>query len=154
MESLSKRMSTRLSAASITAALVLLCGAPSQAAIGQTFTVKDLGTLPHGGDSSARAINDHGQIVGESATNTFSPIHAFLLDNGVMTDLGALPGSNPFSEASGINNHGQIIGDSGDVVRFEFAVLFSNGAIVELPTLPGAGDNSSSAFAINDHGQI
>ena len=71
-----------------------------------------------------------------------------------MTDLGALPGSNPFSEASGINNHGQIIGDSGDVVRFEFAVLFSNGAIVELPTLPGAGDNSSSAFAINDHGQI
>jgi probable HAF family extracellular repeat protein len=162
MQLLSKQISRGLSLAQISASrvlqtllpLVLLSIALSQPLAGQTFTVKDLGTLPHGGDSSARAINDQGQIVGESAHYTFFPIHAFLLDNGVMTDLGALPGRNPFSEASGINNHGQIIGDSGDVVRFEFAVLFSSGAIVELPTLPGAGDNSSSAFAINDHGQI
>src|SRR5437899_11695027 len=104
MESQSRRISWRLPVAWMLPVLALLCSALSQAAKGQTFTVNDLGTLLHGADSSASDINDRGQIVGESATNGFFQPHAFLLDNGVMADLGTLPGFNTFSEAFSINN--------------------------------------------------
>ncbi|WP_155754660.1 hypothetical protein [Burkholderia stagnalis] len=40
--------------------------AKSLAAASQDFTIKDLGTLPGKNGSSAYAINDHGQVVGES----------------------------------------------------------------------------------------
>jgi probable HAF family extracellular repeat protein len=44
----------------------LLCVAALQPAFGQSFTVKDLGTLPNGFGSVARGINDRGQVVGSS----------------------------------------------------------------------------------------
>jgi probable HAF family extracellular repeat protein len=72
--------------------------------------VHDLGTLG-GNSSSASGINDRGQIVGFSTTAS-GDFHAFLYENGVMTDLGTLPGSN-FSVANGINNRGDVVGASG-----------------------------------------
>ena len=56
--------------------------------------------------SAAVGINDGGQIVGYSHTNDNDggPIHAFLYNAGVMTDLGTLGGSN--SVAIAINNSG------------------------------------------------
>src|ERR1700730_11537974 len=91
--------------------LALLCVAASQPVAGQSFTVRDLGTLPNGFVSTARGINDRGQVVGDSETNVLFQPHAFLFDNGKMVDLGTLPGAD-FSEALGINDHGKVVGFS------------------------------------------
>jgi len=74
----------------------------------------DMGTLPGGDFSRANDINSRGQIVGESSTAITSN-HAFLFTNGVMLDLGVLPGvTNSFagSSASAINDRGQVVGYS------------------------------------------
>ena len=118
----------------------------------------DLGTLPGGDFSRANDINSRGQIVGESSTAITSN-HAFLFTDGVMIDLGVLPGvSNPFagSSANAINDRGQVVGyssasNNGPVHAF----LFSNGLMRDLGTLGGIftfGD--SVAVDINEAGHV
>src|SRR2546427_12277335 len=78
--------------------------------------VLDLGTLPGMMWSEASAINDHGQIVGQSGNDTAQRL--FLWDNGTMTDLGSLGGAaGRYSgvAASDINDAGQVVGTSGNV---------------------------------------
>jgi probable HAF family extracellular repeat protein len=115
----------------------------------------DLGTL--GGSyitSIAHAINDNGQVVGESDTaeTTVGERHAFLYIDGKMTDLGTLLGSGIKSGACSINAHGQVVGytfeGSG---RTWHAFLYSNGAMTRLG---GLGGSSSCAYSINGRGQI
>jgi len=78
---------------------------------GQTI---DLGTL--GGTLSiATAINSSGVVVGLSETaitqlNPDGPVHAFVYQNGVMTDLTSALG-NSWSQAYGVNSTGVIVGD-------------------------------------------
>jgi len=75
----------------------------------------DLGTLvgPTGLLSVAHGINNSGTIVGFSY---FSPgvNHAFVYDNGVMSDLNNLtvnlPGNWTLEQATGINASGEIVG--------------------------------------------
>ena len=76
-----------------------------------TYKITDLGTLPGSTSSIATAINNSGQVVGNSGD------HAFLWQNGVMTDLGTLPGSTS-STATAINNSGQVVGNSGNHAFF------------------------------------
>src|SRR5260370_690276 len=112
----------------------LLCVAALQPAFGQGFTIKDLGTL--GGDRSfAFAINNRGQIVGESITASGNG-HAFLFEDGVMVDLGTLPGGTT-SFAFGINNRGQVVGEATTASGARHAFLFDDGVMVDLGTLPG-----------------
>ncbi len=108
----------------------------------------DLGTL--GGSSSvANAINDKGQVVGESTTASGEK-HAFLWDNGLMKDLG-VPGET--SSAHGINSHGYIVGAiSGKNVRGG-AILWKNGVRQSLGDL-GPSGSGSTAIAINDNGEV
>ena len=63
--------------------------------------------------------------------------HAFLWQNGVMTDLGVLPGDED-SGAGAINNLGQIVGSSGrtDPETYEVtsrSFLYENGVMTALP---------------------
>jgi probable HAF family extracellular repeat protein len=110
-----------------------------------SYIIADLGDLG-GGLSSAGRINESGQIAGTSYVTT--EYHAFLYNNGAMSDLGALwEGTNHFSNAFGINNLGQVIGASSGN-----ACLFSNGQIVNLSNLPGF--SAHVAYDINDSGQI
>jgi probable HAF family extracellular repeat protein len=71
----------------------------------------DLGTLPGDNFAEGGAINDRGQIVGQSCSDTSCSV--FLWQNGAMTDLNVLVPANSslfLIAATGINFRGQIAG--------------------------------------------
>jgi probable HAF family extracellular repeat protein len=103
--------------------------------------------------SAAYGINDAGQVVGSHNGG-----RAFLLDDGVFTDLGTL-GSLPWyqSFANDINNAGQVVGSShaifnDDLGDLQHAFLWQDGALTDLGVLPGFDE--SVAESINASGQI
>jgi probable HAF family extracellular repeat protein len=108
----------------------------------------DSGTLssdPANHNSQTSAINDHGQVAGSSETDSMQS-HAFIYEDGKMSDLGTLPG-HVNSGAFGINNRGQVVGDSYSPLDHPF--LFDKGVMINL----AAGSALSSlATAINNRG--
>jgi len=113
-------------------------------------------------------LNNRGTVVGVADTTAPDPFapncmvdcyltHAFRWEDGVMTDLGALPGNN-ISYAFWTSNNGLTTGDSENgaidpLTGFPEteAVLWRNGQIIDLGTL---GGNASSASSVNSHGQV
>ena len=138
-------------------------GAINRAFLYSNGAMSDLGTLPGGTvyGSIATSINASGQVVG-SSTGSFTVAnvgnqHAFLYSNGVMSDLGALPGSNyngtTDSGATAINTSGQVVGASYTASGNLHAFLYSNGTMSDIGTLPG-GYDTSVANGINASGQV
>jgi probable HAF family extracellular repeat protein len=118
--------------------------------------LKDLGTLKgYSLLSQANWINDAGEIVGESDSQTAS--HAFLWKEGVMTDLGTVA-NDTCSAALSINSHRQIVGfGAADCYHEDHAFLWENGGpIIDLGTLvlPGSAVTLIEALFINDQGEI
>jgi len=111
------------------------------------MSIIDLGTL--GGKASwGEAINETGQIVGESFITGDSAIHAFLWQDGTMEDIGILPGYIN-SIALGINDIGQVVGKSEISIAgqlYSEAFLWQDGKMTDL----GMG----TALAINNNGWI
>jgi probable HAF family extracellular repeat protein len=115
---------------------------------------EDLGVLPGHATAVARAVNDIGQVAGDTMTVAGTP-HAFLWDRGQLQALAALPGDEA-SAATAINIGGQIVGRSGsaDFSRSR-AVLWQDGMVLDLNALyAGAGWTLVTATAINNVGQI
>ena len=114
------------------------------------YNVVDLGTLG-GAACYPQAINDAGQIVGYSDDASWVT-HAFLWEDGEMTDLGGLPGYTE-SYAADINIHGQIVGYCllGGKRVYWRATLWDDDQIIDLGTL---GGEDSRAYGINDNGRI
>ena len=92
----------------------------------------------------AYGINNNGQIVGQGV-NPSGQEDAFLYSNGTVTDLGAINGA-----AFGINASGQVTGASGTGNAF----LYSNGTMTNIGTLPSPYNRASTAYGINDSGQV
>ena len=101
------------------------------------------------GNSTATAINDNGQVVGFSRISITGQ-HAFLWENGVMTDLHAdiLPGEG--GDARDINSEGVIVGSDG-IGADGHAYLLDGDVLSKLGTL---GGNVSVALGVNDHGHV
>ncbi len=113
--------------------------------------LNDLGSL--GGDSIGQSINMAGQVVGVSGTSSGDQ-HAFLWQNGQMTDLGTLGGLNSY--AFRINASGQIVGTAQNADGSNRAVRWQNGQITDLNSLidPASGWLLTTASANNASGQI
>ncbi|MDR3439904.1 hypothetical protein, partial [Telmatospirillum sp.] len=113
-----------------------------------TVTITNLG----GSDTTGVAINNNGQIVGDS-TMASGADDAFLWRNGTISDLGRLSGDSD-SAATAINNQGQVVGVSSTVPMgvggSYHAVIWQNGTTTALTSL----QESSQANAINSLGQV
>jgi probable HAF family extracellular repeat protein len=101
----------------------------------------DLGTLVGGDESVAEAIDNAGQVVGQStAADTMT--HAFLYSNGRMQDLGIPSGDNA-STAIAVSSNGIILGELGVGTSVDVAI-YKNGVWTDLGPGPfPAGINSS-----------
>ncbi|MFN0130546.1 MAG: HYR domain-containing protein [Verrucomicrobiales bacterium] len=122
--------------------------------------MQDLGTLG-GTHSFAFAINNAGQVVGQSYIAGDTETHAFIWSAaGGMQDLGTLGGGS--SAAQGINNIGQVVGLSdlpgsslfqGTAHAFIWDAL---SGMRDLGTLEFGlgGRTTSSATGINSNGQV
>lgn len=108
--------------------------------------IRDLGTLPGDNISEATGINDEGQIVGVSYPSS----HAFIWQDGVMTDLNTLIPSDSslyLISTGDINDKGEITGQ---------ACVVSKGACTsEMPAflaIPIREDEWSEAETSGDEG--
>ncbi|MGA8761437.1 MAG: hypothetical protein WB562_00990 [Candidatus Sulfotelmatobacter sp.] len=103
--------------------------------------------------SFAYAINTAGMIVGQTAVPLTDTGHAFVWTaTGGMQDLGTLFGRNAASSASAVNDNGDIVGWSNNQTGNTHAVVWKDGEIKDLGTLPNGF--TSHALGINNAGLI
>jgi probable HAF family extracellular repeat protein len=134
----------------------------AQAVTAQQYKVTDLGTL--GGQSFGLDIGQSGEVTGDSyiACAECALSHAFLYRNGIMQDLGTLPGGS-FSSGYGISEGERrkevLVTGSSNFESCTFdncspihAVLFKNGNVIDLGTLPGG--TNSQGYAVNRAGDV
>ncbi len=113
------------------------------------YTIEELPTaVPSGASVASKAICARRAVVGTASFNSFSEVHAIVLDASGVTDLGTLGGLSSHGHAG--NASGAIVGASS-TGSATHAFLYRDGVMQDLGTLGGA---SSGAFAINNSGQI
>lgn len=138
--------------------------ASAAAAKRAAWTIRDLGALS-GKESRAVALNDRGQIAGDSTTRGYgNPRHAFLWQNGKLTDIGTVGrdlGSDMpnLSEAVAVNEQGQVLanGSVNQNTPNSWAFVWHKAQKTVLTTR-GATDSGgrvySYATAIDERGQV
>lgn len=119
----------------------------------QSYTVTDLGTLPHGKETIPTAINSHGDVTGNAWGGAGMSPHAFLWTAAKgIRDIGALPGDSQ-SYGLGINESDAVVGLSTSTTFGNRAFLWTqNGGMQDLGNLGGKG--GTSATGINDAGGV
>lgn len=132
------------------------------------YKLVDVGTFggPNSGNNGESIVmNREGDVTGSADTSTPDPScfsdcfvsHAYRWRDGVLTDLGALPGG-PGSATNGINTHDQIVGQSENGLINPLtgipelaATVWQDGRVIDLGTF---GGNFSLATMNNDHQQV
>lgn len=133
-----------------TALATVLVGA---AVVSPSAAVADMTATPYYqmvqvGVTTVVTFNDHLQAVGTMNVPDVSPFHAFLWEDGTVTDIGNLFGAR-WSNAADINEKGWVIGEvSAETGR---SYLWRNGTLINLDTL---GNDYFAPRAINDRRQI
>jgi probable HAF family extracellular repeat protein len=143
------------------------------------YILKDLGTLWFGSSSSSwlftgppsfQVLNNRGMVVDSAATGNSDPYHPCFIDcnvdhaarwqNGVLTDLGSLPGRRTSSAPLSISDNGLFIVGGSENGSYDplthypeyDAVLWRRGhRIQDIGTF---GGNFSVAVSVNDLGQV
>ena len=121
--------------AAVIVAFLCCLAAAVQAAPPKRWSIVDLGSAG-GWGSRAMAVNNRGDVAGETGAGTSFAIHAFLWQNGQLLDLGA-PAPGTIGFARGITDRGAILVNN----EFGRSYLWKDGAYAELPV--------DSAVAIN-----
>ncbi len=123
------------------------------------------------GFTAVNYFNSQGATGGLTATNTADPFspncwydcfvdHALKFENGILIDLGALPGNsgNNSSASFGLNDSGLVVGvsENGSIDPATgypeyHAVVWRHGVLSDLGTF---GGTVSQAFAVNSQGHV
>jgi len=155
-------MKTRIATFAIAISLLVALTLPLQLTAQHTrYTVTDLGTLG-GTFSDATGINNRGSMEGHSTLPGDTAQHAFLWQNGVMTDLGTLGGPNSMADARPGESDkvgGRAETSTPDPLGEDFCgsgtnliclpFLWQKGVMTPLPTLGG----NNGAEGVNSRGQ-
>src|SRR5262249_46020024 len=131
-------------------------GGPARAFVWQDGTFRNLGVLPGGAWSAARAVNRRAHVVGSAEFAGTGHMHAFLWSGGSMKDIGTAP-HFPDTEALAINDRGFVVGHGyDDEGRTEHALRFVAGRVAALEDeVDNLGDwTLAAAYGINDAGLI
>jgi probable HAF family extracellular repeat protein len=131
---------------------------------GGGVNVKSLGALAT--DSSyvasfAYGLNERGAVVGRSTVNgSISLSHAFVWRDGIMTDLGTIPGPAYQSQAEGINDYEEIVGWTNTIATtgqlLQRAFVYIGGRMYNLTFYEVGGPKAllADATAIDCQGNI
>jgi probable HAF family extracellular repeat protein len=114
----------------------------------------DMGTLG-GPTGEALDISDSGLAVG-TADLADGTHHAFVWQDGAMTDVGVVPGDS-CTNGRASNSRGQAVGTSTDCMgNVKHMFLWQNGSIYDLTALifPGSDLQVFEAWDMNDQGEI
>jgi len=124
-------------------AVVMLAVGAARGAAAQYVPIDD-GTLG-GTISVAMAVNDSGQVVGDSFIAGNAEFHAFSWTAaGGIVDLGTVRGTD--SEAVAVNSSGQVVGNSNTANNSPTCAFLwtATGGMIDLGTLGGPRQHSSS----------
>ncbi len=136
--------------------VVLSCGGGGTAVIWDGDEMTDLGVIPGGVTSEGRAINDHGDVLGQGWIEgpSGNERHGFVWIDGQFRMIAPSPGKRV--SMSALNNRREALGVYQDGGGGDF--LWRRGEtwlIDELVTEADYGfENIGNAFQINDRGQI
>jgi uncharacterized membrane protein len=122
----------------------------SAAANAVTYNIAVLDSLGSQ-NSRAYALNDNGQVVGQSYSDADAEMRSVIWNNGAVQSLGVT------GIARGINNSGTVVGETGSANLAQptgYAYSWTSSVGVKNLAIPGLGGAQSGAYDINEAGVI
>ena len=116
--------------------------------IWENGVAKNLGNLGGSLGTFPWAINEGGQIVGQSYVGNNAAFHAFIWKSGVMDDMGTIY-PDVDSVAFGENDRGDVVGGSG-LEGFARAFIWHGGVMTDLNTIIADGSDPDYLLFAND----